>query len=687
MAQVRNIFFCMLAAAAMLIAMPLEAARRRSVEPSAPPFNALYTEGGYASATSVRQGETIALHIATSVTPFTATIVNLADANVVVRELSGLQSVPRNCSGRFGGGCEWPVTTTLTIPRTWPSGYYGVSFPTTFGTRKIIFVVKEDQPGSQSPLLLISPTNTYQAYNAFGGASLYPTIDPDRAKRLSFDRPYDQEGGLGRFDNWERRFLDWMRTEGRTYEAATDTDLEDPTLLMHYEAVAIVGHSEYWTARAREHLEEFNRAGGHVAIFGGNTMWWQVRFEENGRLLVGYKNAKWDPLYLSDPGLVTSHFWDDPINDPESTIIGISSRYGGYSNRVQSDDPNNFDMLPLEQRTGYTVTDPSAWPFLGADVERGTQFGKEVAGLEVDGTLFNCAPVTGDLIVDGSDGTPLNFHIIAVTPATAGHGTIGYYVNPAGGAVFNAGTQHWVQGLATDPIVRTVTRNVLDRFSTGGPFVYDSVDSPILTQELFNCPQESAQPLPGWLGNEGRGTLSQRCAYEGPAGLELSGEDDIEIARSFSVTGTGRAEAEIRFYTNTDALVKRHRFPAPFLTLRNRTGEQQTQVAYIEYDVAENGTRMIRVARRDAAGVFSASPFINLGSGWHLVELSWRSPGTISLQVDGGTTVTLNNPDAGQTANELVIDYPKPEVGTGGFTCIDALAVGTQKLGALPGVK
>ncbi|HYI08017.1 MAG TPA: N,N-dimethylformamidase beta subunit family domain-containing protein [Thermoanaerobaculia bacterium] len=687
MSHRRNVFICSLAVAAMLAAMPLEAARRRSVVSPAPPFNAAFTEGGYASATSVRQGEPITFRISTSVSPFQATIVNLADESVIVRVLENLQSTVQNCSGRFTSGCGWAATTTLNIPRTWPSGYYAVRFPTTFGVRKIIFVVKEDEPGSQSPLLIISPTHTYQAYNAFGGASLYPSNDPNRGKRLSFDRPYDHDSGLGRFDIWERKFVDWMREEGRTYEVATDTDMEDPTLLGRYEAVAIVGHSEYWTAQARENLETFSRDGGHIAIFGGNTMWWQVRLEENERLLVGYKNAKWDPLYGRENGVVTHHFWGNPVHDPENSILGTSFRFGGYANRVVSTDPNNYDMVPLEQRIGYTVTDPNAWPFFGANVTRGTAFGKEVTGLEVDGALYNCEPVSGDLKVDGSDGTPLNYHILAVTPASDGHGTLGYYINSAGGAVFNAATQHWVYGLASDAIVRTVTRNVLDRFSSGAPFVYDKVETPILTQELFNCPQDTKQILPGWFGNESRGTLTARCAYEGPAGLELSGEEEIEIARAFSFNGAGRGEAEVRFYTNADGLVKRNRFPAPFLTLLHNNGDQRTQVAYVEYDVAENGTRMIRIARRNAAGVFSASNFINLGSGWHLVEMSWRSPGTITLQVDGGTTVTLENGDAGQVVSELVIDYPNPEFGTGGFACIDALAVGTEKLGPVPGLK
>lgn len=667
----------------LLAALSAGAARQQSVRHSSPVFNPAFTEGGYANRTSVPQGGSITFHISTSVSPFKITIVNLADQSTVVHEVPNRTSVVQNCSGRFTTGCGWHATHSMTIPTSWPSGYYAALFPTSFGVRKLIFVVRENNPGSASNILLVSPTNTYQAYNEFGGRSLYPSADPTRATRLSFDRPYDDDGGVGRYDIWERKFVDWMRGEGRVFEVATDSDLDDPTLLGHYDLVLLVGHSEYWTSEARANLETFSGNGGHVAIFGGNTMWWQARYEDGGRTLVGFK-ASDDPIRDTNEQLVTTHFWDAPIHRPENLILGSSTRFGGYSNRVA--DPNSYDMIPLAERTGYLVTEASHWVFQGTGVAHGTAFGREIAGLEVDGAIYNCAAVTGALSPDGSDGTPLNYHILAITPASEGHGTIGIYTNPAGGAVFNAGTQNWVDGLASDAIVQTMTRNVLNRLGSGQRQVYDAVTSPILAQELFNCPQTSKTYLPGWQSDKERGQVAAECAYEGPAGLRLSGAAPIAISRDFTPGSETLKHVEVRFYLKADELARRNEQPAPFITLQNRLGTAVSQVAYAEFDVVD-GQKMARVARRDPNGNFFHSDWIPLSAGWHLFELTWHSPGTVALQVDGATTVSLNNPNADQVASEMVIEYPAADGPDAGHACLDAIAVATQKLGAVAGLR
>jgi hypothetical protein len=286
---------------------------------------------------------------------------------------------------------------------------------------------------------------------------------------------------------------------------------------------------------------------------------------------------------------------------------------------------------------------------------------------------------------DGSDGTPLNFHILAVTPAWDGHGTIGILTNPTGGTVFNAGTMNWAHGLDSDPVVRTATRNVLSRLGSGQRQVYDPVSSPILMQELFNCPQASKTFLPGWQSDRERGRLTTECGYEGPAGLRLSGSEAISLSRDFTPTGD-RDHVEMRFHVKVDELVKRNQFPAPILTLRTRAGSSIRQVASAEFDVVDS-RKAVRVARRDPSGRFFASDWIVLGTGWHLVELSWSSPGTITLQVDGGSSVSLNNPDANQFAGEIVIDYPRANGPDAGHACLDAIAVATEKLGPAPGLR
>ena len=651
--------------------------KRRTISHPEPEFNAAYTEGGYADRTSVEQGAPIRLHIATSVSPFALKIVNLANPSHTLLTRT-LTSSARNCSGRSGEGCHWPVTTVLDIPRGWDPGYYAASFPTSFGERNVIFVVRDSIAGSYSKTVLISPTHTYQAYNAYGGKSFYPDVWPERAFELTLDRPYAQHSGLGLYPQWEKHFTDWMALENRRFEVLTDSDLEDPTVLSRYDLAVLVGHSEYWTSAARANLEEFSRTGGHIAVLGGNTMWWQVRLQDDGRMLVGYKHlaAKYDPVIPTAANLVTTNFYSHPVNRPENRLIGASFRNGGYANRTA--DPTVYEMVPVEQRTPFRVTQASHWAFQGTGLTNGSLFGRDVAGLEVDGVVFNCDQQGNVIGPDGSDDAPLNYHILAVVPASFGWGTMGIYVNQAGGAVFNAATQGWVGGLDANETIQRITRNVLDRLGTGARQMYDPVQTAIVAQDTFNCPQ-TLIAQPGWRSNMGRGTVTQACAYEGPGGLELSGAPVIALSRNIAPAGSARNHIELRFHINADAAVQRTAHPMAVVTLRNRSGDSSRQVAMIELD-ASTGAKRIRIARRDPAGNFAAAAnWIELTPGWHLVEATWRSPGVLELTVDGGSKLTLDNPVGGQTATEMVIEYPEAELPDAGRVCIDAIAAATQK--------
>jgi hypothetical protein len=667
---------------------PAAAQRRRVIHHPEPQFNIAYTEGGYADRISVAQGQPITFHIASAITPLRVDIVNLAEPDVVVRSISNVATHQQNCSGRAAQGCDWTPSTTLDIPFAWPSGFYAARFPTSFGTRHIFFAVRENHPGTTSRTLVVAATHTYVAYNAFGGRSLYPSNDPNRANELSFNRPFDDGAGLGRFDEWEQHFVQWMRSENRSYEAATDSDLEDPTLLNRYDLVIFVGHSEYWTTTARNNLESYNRSGGHIAVFGGNSMWWQVRLQAQGRTLIGFKSGAYDPIIETQPGLATTNWYADPVNRPENLILGSSFRHGGYVNRA-SQTPGDYTVVPVEQRQRYTVTEPSHWIFNGAPVALGTEFGQTTSGLEVDGVIFTCDNAGRIASVEGSDGTPRNFHVLAITPASDGWGTIGIYTNSVGAAVFNAGTQNWVYGLKADPVVIRMTQNVLDRLATGNPLPYDPSLTEPLIDERFNCPQNPHLAVPGWRGGRTtRGQVTAACAYEGPGGLELSGENLIELTRNFAPTGAGVDHAEMRAYVNVDEYQKRTQFPLPLFVLQSRTGTRVQQAVLVEFDVIE-GKRMVRIGRRDPnTKVFSASSWIPLDAGFHLIELSWRSPGTISLKVDGGTAVTLNNPTAGQLVEELVVDWLQSEIAnTGGRICVDGIAAGLEAPGSLPALR
>ncbi|HEY2091389.1 MAG TPA: N,N-dimethylformamidase beta subunit family domain-containing protein [Thermoanaerobaculia bacterium] len=660
--------------------MPLVAQRHRAVlpfNPGAPePETHSFVEGGYASATSVEQGGFITFYISNEINPFNVTVVNLENPDVTLTTLPNLSSVPSDCTGKSENGCGWHATQTLFIPATWPSGYYDARFSTSGGPKHIIFAVKAANPGSTSPILVIQPTNTYQAYNAYGGKSVYPTGSPDRATTVSFDRPYDDQNGLGIYRLWEMPFVYWMASENRHFEVATDTDLEDPTLLSHYKLLLIVGHSEYWTATERQNVETFSHNGGHIALFSGNNMWYQSRLTNSARNLVVYKDATEDPITATTPSLATTNWYDWPVYDPENLIFGLSYRSGGYANKV--DDPNVFETKPLAQRVGYTVADPNNWVFQNTNATAGSMFGAGAAGLEVDGTRYNCSandPL--NMTVDGSDGTPLNFHILAITPSEYGHGVIGLYTNSAGGTVFDAGTRDWAQVLGTDPVVTQITRNVLDRLSTGQAQLYDPVTTSVKTLDTFNCPQPAGVPLPGWRGDSGQAQLTSHCAHEGPTGLQMSGVAGVQVARNFAPTNTGLSAVQASVYINADDVTGPMNSPFTLLALQNHlqpSGVNQ-RLAVVEMDITPAGKQLRLVQQAADNSVEARTAFVNVPSGWTKVQLNWLSPGTLSLQVGDAAPVTLNNVHSGQTISEILLDFPSDPQLSFGSMCVDEVSV------------
>ena len=156
--------------------------------------------------------------------------------------------------------------------------------------------------------------------------------------------------------NWERPFVEWAENAGYKIDYAANTDLEfSPEILQHYRLVLSVGHDEYWSSPMRDHLESFITDGGNVAFFSGDTAFWQVRYEENGRALTCWKDFPEDPLYLTGPhGLLTTNWCHHLINRPENYLTGVSFAYGGYHGFF--DQYQNGDGV-------YKIHRPNHWIF------------------------------------------------------------------------------------------------------------------------------------------------------------------------------------------------------------------------------------------------------------------------------------------------------------------------------------
>ena len=216
----------------------------------------------------------------------------------------------------------------------------------------IIFVVRDD--ARRSGLLFQSTVTTYEAYNTWGGLSLYtnelPGLSLHRAHKVSFDRPYHDFWGSSNFLRWEYQMVRFLEREG--YDVSYSTDLEthlNGNLLLGHKALLIVGHDEYWSWQMRNNVEAARDAGVNLGFFSSNTAYWQVRFEpasvtgEANRTMVCYKQANLDPYYTDGipdhQHLVTVRFRDPLIDRPEDALLGVmyERRTLGWDDLVISD--------------------------------------------------------------------------------------------------------------------------------------------------------------------------------------------------------------------------------------------------------------------------------------------------------------------------------------------------------------
>jgi hypothetical protein len=503
----------------------------------------------YTNVLSGYPGEAVELHASAANGPCALEIARIGRALEVVRRIEniaiGHHETPPHPDR---DGCGWPVALAFDIGKDWRSGYYDLQLTDREGGVAHHFVcVKPAKNGPRAKAAFVLATNTYHAYNWWGGANAYCDVTslmarekalplamegaigvlsnqrpfaplivapPEDVPRLvnlrprefgerswagdrdwgRVHRPSPYDGAAGFLHKWEHLFAAWAEIEGIALDYFTDYDLDsEPDILSNYGAMVVVGHSEYWSAPQRAQIERFVDGGGKLAIFSGNTCFWKVRWENEGRTLICHKWRGFDAE--PDAGRNATHLWSHPaFAKPEAELTGLSFLFGGY---------HRLGLCAARGAGGFTVYDNRHWALEGADLFYGDVIGSQIPllGYENDGCEFQFG-------ADGLPkpvarlGVPENLQIIAVAPCAFGEDvTSGYppLIPPekldvcAGivygdaseasqqrllrghaamssfergrGEVFNGATTEWAHGLkAGDPFITRITRNVLRRF-------------------------------------------------------------------------------------------------------------------------------------------------------------------------------------------------------------------------------
>lgn len=343
----------------------------------------------------------------------------------------------------------WKPSISITTDATWPPGQYLLRLASADGGLSFVpLVIRDDK--SRSDLLVQSAVTTWQAYNGWGGASVY-TGKRKRADVVSFDRPYTGNGS-GEFLGREFEFDYFVERLGLDVSYWTGLDLHARgELAKNHRGIVIPGHDEYYTVQMRENLEAARDAGVNIGFFGANNVYRRIRLSDAAsgpmRLLTNYRSTS-DPYYGKNDKEVTTSFREPPAANPESTLTG-----------------SYYECNPVD--ADWVVGDASLWMFEGSGFKNGDRV-PHMVGNEYD------------RVTPGAP-TPANISILAHSPVTcrgqASHADTTWYTTDSGAGVFTAATFQWSpllitdcpNGVETSPQCRIlkVTENILRAFAAG----------------------------------------------------------------------------------------------------------------------------------------------------------------------------------------------------------------------------
>jgi N,N-dimethylformamidase beta subunit-like, C-terminal len=313
----------------------------------------------------------------------------------------------------------WHVTDRVEIPPDAVSGYYEAKLEIVGGAHagavgSVPLIVRQSPAASPSAVLVQVPVNTWEAYNPWGGKSLYHFGTSMHAAEVSFDRPFDQQEFYNMVTRLELPWVHFLERNGIDVSYQTDADTDsDPGSLLHHRLVFSIGHDEYWTQRMRD---AFNRALALSTnlMFGSNSGEWRMRYAAGRRTIVQWRDHLIDPVH----NLRLDDGYFKTFGEPECKLMGVEHKWA--SQRPLTAPP-----------TSYTVVGPSSDPWLAAAGLAPGDVIPGVVGYEWDSVIPGC--FKGRVVrlmtarIAGSDGVS---HSADMVRATA----------PSGGRVFAMGT-------------------------------------------------------------------------------------------------------------------------------------------------------------------------------------------------------------------------------------------------------
>jgi len=396
---------------------------------------------GFADRVSAQRGDEVTLYVNTTASSFVVEAYRMGwyqglGARLVARvgPVAGeVQPPPSFTPGINMVECHWRPSVRLGVANDWPPGDYLLKLLADNGWSSWVPLTVRDD-GSDAALVVQNSVTTWQAYNLWGGYSLYGSVVApgdsyaNRSRVVSFDRPYplDWEYGSADFIGNELPLVMLVERHGLDVTYWTDVDLhERPELLLRHRCLVSLGHDEYWSAEMRAGATSALGHGVNLAFLGANACYRHIRLEPSplgpDRREVCYKDPTEDPLYGKQDARVTANWPSGPDPRPESEFIGDEYVCYGASG-------------------GLTVVEPSSFVLAGTGLAAGAVI-PDVLGSEFDRYVPSISPPNVEIIC----------HSPAPSVCGPSFSDMTWYTRAGGGGVFDTGTAAFVDRLFDNP--------------------------------------------------------------------------------------------------------------------------------------------------------------------------------------------------------------------------------------------
>jgi hypothetical protein len=524
---------------------------------------------GFTTRSSIAPGDSVDLKVnASDDAPYHIDVYRTGwyggDQGRLVGRVSGLVAHRQpDCPETSGTGesscAAWARSATISTTAAWPSGVYTLKLVREDnGAENLALLVVRD--GSRTaPVLFDVPTSTYQAYNPYGGRSVYSwnsccgntVAEARRAVKASFDRPYDQSvsGQHDFYTQSDVQTVGWLERQGYDIAYADSLDVHAGRAQLDSRQAVIMGaHDEYVSAEMRAALEHARDAGVSIASFGANSVYWRIRFEPSpvndaaDRTVVVYKTAESGP---ADPSGIPTTTWRDSTgsNRPENALLG-----GMY---VGDNSSSSFPLYVTANQGKhrfwrYTPLDSLApgsraqvdYHIVGWEWDRRVDNGQQPPGVEA----LSSSPVQGNIMQnEGRAYAPGSETAEATIYRAAG-----------GATVFSSGTNQWGWGLGynvegvgePDSIIQQGTANVLADMG-----IRPTTPSGISLDAAGHLQVTARTPAPGASAADSEGTV--QVTFDRPLDPSTVDSSQLRVTRpdGSAVAGSVSYDAATRRVT------------------------------------------------------------------------------------------------------------------------------------------